>query len=126
MDIPINPTDRNNERPSLANLQHYVLWWNSRFPYDRWWREKHKVAFMSPRHKEANFIHMKFEYEEDRFFRKLLIERNREDEKEDESFDGVERLLKRRINPSTPLTDQEFDDIDINNLNLNDDGSIKL
>ena len=50
------------------DLKGEVIEWNSKFPVDRWWRVKHKIPFMSPIHREANFIDMLFEFEEDNLF----------------------------------------------------------
>ena len=53
------------------NIKRFVLEWNYRYPVDRWWREKHKVAFNSPTHRISNFWDQMFEYEEDVLYSEL-------------------------------------------------------
>jgi endonuclease III len=60
-----------------------ILKWNNMFPIDRWWRQKHKVPFMSEQHKNIRFTDQLFEYKEDKFFdeyiEKLKYEPNKGD-----------------------------------------------
>jgi len=44
--------------------------WSVQFPIDRWWRDKHKVAFGSVEHRAMSLLDMRFEFEEDEIFRK--------------------------------------------------------
>lgn len=44
--------------------------WSIQYPIDRWWRDKHKVAFGSIEHRAMSLIDMRFEFEEDEIFRK--------------------------------------------------------
>jgi hypothetical protein len=61
-----------------------VIWWNNTFPYDRWWRNKHNVAFMSTVHKDTSQLDIYFEYLEDKLFRqheeKMIENKEREDQ----------------------------------------------
>ena len=49
----------------LNKIEQEVIVWNNRFPIDRWWREKHKVPFMSKIHRESSFIDQLFEWTEE-------------------------------------------------------------
>jgi len=49
-------------------LKEFVYRWNRDFPIDKWYRNKHKVAFNSPIHREVSFFDMRFEYEEEQLF----------------------------------------------------------
>lgn len=49
----------------LSDIEKKIVDWQSRFPCDRWWREKHNVAFMSREHKEISFLDQLFEFTED-------------------------------------------------------------
>lgn len=49
-----------------------IINWNIRFPIDRWWRNKHSVAFNSPEHRESNFIDQMYEYQEEVLYNGLL------------------------------------------------------
>lgn len=59
------------------DIRKYVVRWNNKFPYDRWWRQKHGVAFGSPEHKETSFIDQYFEFVEDMMFTELQEERKK-------------------------------------------------
>ncbi len=56
----------------IKNLKEEVVNWSVRFPVDKWWRERHKIPFMSKLHRECSFIDQLFEYEEERLFKDLL------------------------------------------------------
>ena len=56
------------------NIRDYVITWNSRFPMDKWWRDKHSVPFNSPDHRKSCFIDQLFEWEEDKLFSELQRE----------------------------------------------------
>ena len=110
--------------PTLSEIVTHIEWWNMTFPIDRWWREKHKVAYNSPRHRDQDFISMKMEYEEDLMYVQL---RNRS-EKDSEYKPGYGNWLKKRkpIKMSEEEIDDLFDSFDPSNVQLNDNGSITL
>lgn len=58
----------------MKSLRHEIIEWNSKFPIDRWWRERHNIPFMSSAHKEASFIDMLFEFEEERLISDMLYD----------------------------------------------------
>ena len=49
----------------LNDIEKEVLEWNSKFPVDKWWRDKHGIAFMSKKHKAVSFFEQLFEFYED-------------------------------------------------------------
>ena len=49
-------------------LVEFVLKWNIAYPVDRWYREKHKIAFNSLEHRVVSFSDMRFEFEESIMF----------------------------------------------------------
>lgn len=53
------------------NIKNKVVDWNLRFPLDRWWRQKHKVAYGSTAHREISFFDQLFEWEEDCLFKDI-------------------------------------------------------
>lgn len=55
----------------IKNLKEEIVIWNIQFPVDKWWRDKHKVPFMSKLHRDCSFIDQLFEYEEERMFREM-------------------------------------------------------
>lgn len=56
------------------SVKNFVLEWNTKFPIDRWWREKHAVAFNSAQHREVSIIDMRVEWEEDILYNKIRNE----------------------------------------------------
>lgn len=54
---------------TIDEMKVFMVQWNNRFPYDRYFRSKHKIAFMSSEHRESSFIHQRLEYIEDLLFR---------------------------------------------------------
>jgi hypothetical protein len=61
---------KNNLPLESKNLRDFVIKWNTKYPYDKWWREKYKVPFFSEKHLDADPIMIKFEYIEDLIYQK--------------------------------------------------------
>lgn len=53
------------------SLDDNIIEWNVRFPLDRWWRNKHGIAYNSPAHRESNFLDQLFEFKEERLMREV-------------------------------------------------------
>lgn len=60
---------------AIEELKVFMTQWNNRFPYDRWYRKKHRIAFMSRDHMECSFLHEIMEYEEDKLFDRIIEEK---------------------------------------------------
>ncbi len=54
------------------NIKDFVVNWNLKQPLDRWWRQKHKIAFNSEIHRRTNRVDMLFEYLEDKLYNKTV------------------------------------------------------
>jgi hypothetical protein len=54
-----------NKLPQLDDINHFIYKWNAAYPIDRWWRERHKVAFNSPAHRVVSFLDMYIEWQEE-------------------------------------------------------------
>lgn len=52
------------------SLKKEIIKWNNLYPIDRWWRQKHNVAFNSPEHREISFLDQLFEFKEEQLFEK--------------------------------------------------------
>lgn len=52
------------------NIKEFVVNWNLNYPIDRWWRQKHNIAFGSKEHKASSLIYQRIEFEEDVLFKK--------------------------------------------------------
>lgn len=83
----------------IEDMRTFMIQWNNRFPYDRYFRSKHNIAFMSPAHRESSFIHQKMEYIEDMLFREAQ-ERKIEKVDIDQYIPNTGQWLK-----STPITE---------------------
>jgi len=60
----------------LTKIEQDILKWNTKFPIDRWWREKHKIAFLSFKHKSCPLLSQVFEYNEDIMAKKYLNQKD--------------------------------------------------
>jgi hypothetical protein len=72
--LPLNSKD----------IKDFVIKWNTKYPYDKWWREKYKVPFFSEEHLKANPIMIKAEYIEDQMYQKEIEKAIREQLGEEE------------------------------------------
>lgn len=92
----------------VGDIREFVYRWNSKFSIDRWWRQKHGVAFNSPQHQEMNFIDMRIEYEEDLLYREMRDKSKKKDKgKEDVYIPGSGKFLKSKQNN---YSQEEIDD----------------
>lgn len=48
--------------------KNFVIRWDNMFPIDRWYRNKHKIPFLSEEHKKCDFFAELMEFEEDKVF----------------------------------------------------------
>ena len=55
-----------NKQPLKNDIEFFIYKWNATYPIDRWWREKHKVAFNSPEHRVVSFLDIYIEWKEDK------------------------------------------------------------
>lgn len=94
-------------------LKDFVYSWNNNFPIDRWWRQKHQVAFNSSVHRESCFIDMYFEFLEDKLWERVT--REQEDEGE-QYIPGKGNFLKKKSYSQEEI-DDIFDKIDVNKMN---------
>jgi len=114
--------ENSSDSVSFKTFQGYVLWWNNTYPIDRWWRIRHSIPFMSPVHKSACLIDMRFEFEEEKLLKRLhKISERRKRDLEEAELTG--RILKKRRSGGV-VSEDEFDDIDL--TKIGEDGSIKI
>lgn len=92
-------------------LESFILNWNIDFPVDRWWRQKHSVAFNSAAHREVSFLDMYMEYYEDSLFQRMTKQTERE--KNDPYIPGLHDFLLEHKSERIEMTDEEFDSIEI-------------
>lgn len=93
----------NKLREQISN---FVINWNNRFPIDYWWRKKYNIPFNSEKHRQANFIQMFYEYEEEREMKKLFDKISKEEEDKDINDITGSNMTKEEI-------DEDFENLDI-------------
>jgi len=98
-----------NQKPSTNRneLRKFIVHWNNSFPIDFLWRKKYGVAFGSSEHRQMSFIDMLYDFEEEKMMKKRISRYDFTDTFESNSKSG--------------LSDEEFDEIDINQFNVKDD-----
>jgi hypothetical protein len=82
-------------------VENFCIDWSIKFPIDRWWRQKHNVAFNSAAHRELSLWDMRFEFEEF-----LLFEKNKHLSKYDPT-DGEWLRAEMLIDDDSDLTQEE-------------------
>ena len=55
-----------DEVSDVTSFKKFIILWNNRFPIDRWWRQRHNVAFNSPVHRDSCLIDMYWEFVEEK------------------------------------------------------------
>lgn len=103
---------KNNLKREVLN---YIINWNRLYPIDYWWRKKHKIPFGSVKHRQANFIQMYYEYEEEKMINDV-IKKSKEEHK-DEDF--IKELNKSGVtkNMTQEQIDYDFENIDLSSYN---------
>ena len=64
-----------SEKLSFEDIDLYLKKWNQRFPYDRLWRKKYKIAFGSLEHLSINQIDIFLDIREDLLEERLKKQR---------------------------------------------------
>lgn len=62
--------------------KNFVIRWDNMFPIDRWYRNKHKIPFLSEEHKKCDFFAELMEFEEDKVFYELQQEKEEKEKQE--------------------------------------------
>jgi hypothetical protein len=111
---------------SIEDIRKFALDWNTKYPIDRYWRKKHKVAFNSELHRQTSLLDMRIEFEEDGLFK----EAERVEEKDKFIYQvGTNNYLKPKAKfaiMSEEETDDLFDQIDVTQIKEIDDKTITL
>lgn len=102
-------------------LKNFIIKWNNTFILDRWFRKKYNIPFNSMKHRELNPIDIRFEYEEDLFFKEhSILEKEKEKNHSEYQEDGkLFNLNKLNEKLSDEELDNLFDSINLADLNQN-------
>lgn len=90
-----------------------VLLFNLNLPLDRWWRQKHKIAFNSSAHREISVIDQYFEYIEDFLVQQQRL--NKYDQVQIEKKFQEEGLFKK-LEITEEMTKEMFEELDLDSL----------
>jgi hypothetical protein len=93
-----------------SDLKQFIIEWNNLFPFDKWWRDKHKIAFGSKEHLNANQYDILLEYIEHLTFEEHQVNAlELATKKERYKKDG---WISKNDVPED-LSDEEFDNVKI-------------
>jgi len=106
-----------NKQPLKDDIESFIYKWNANYPIDRWWREKHKIAFNSPEHRVVSFLDVYIEWQEEQ----LYIKARNINLKNTEYVLG-DWLQERQVIVSTEDEIKEFEKMDLSQL---DDKEVK-
>lgn len=95
----------------------YIVNWNRLYPIDYWWRRKYKIPFGSEEHRQATFIQMFFDYEEEKMMNSLLDKEKDEDE-DSLDFDTLAKSSGVGKKMSQEQIDDDFDQLDVSRYNI--------
>lgn len=86
--------------------------WLSKFPFDYAWRQKYKIPFGSPQHRQMDFFDMKFDLSEGDYIEYLVSLKKYAEHYENQ-------LLKKQvlIEDKEKQNEQDFDDLDLDEFN---------
>lgn len=97
------------------DVQELMLQWNLRYPFDRWWRNKHEIPFGSITHRETTLLQMVFELREDMYFRRLAKEAV--EEPDDELASEMLPDGREMVKMTAKEVDEEYDNLNLQDFN---------
>lgn len=113
-----------------GDIRSFVVFWNNKYPLDRWWREKYKIPFGSDQHLSQNIMDMRFDFEEEYLVKKAQIQQEIEelDRKNKKYTPGHGSIFvkKKPKQMSEEEVDSAFDNLDVSKIEENDDGTIMI
>ena len=104
-----------NKQPFKDDITSFIYKWNATYPIDRWWRERHKIAFNSPEHRVVSFLDIYVEWQEEQLYIKA-----REASQKQEDYKRGDWLQERAVDKQREI--DEFENIDLSKF---DDKEVK-
>ena len=102
---------------SSEDIKIFIYRWNTTYPIDRWWREKHQIAFNSPAHRVVCFLDMYVEWMEDKIYTTAIT-----DAIKDEQYKVGDWLKSREEEVDMDQEIREFEKMDLSKF---DDKEVK-
>lgn len=105
------------EDVSITAVKRFIVWWNTQFPVDYWWRKKYNIPFNSEKHRKLCLIDAYIEYKEEEMIKESIEDyKRKKDDLEDYKITG--NYLKRSEDTMTQEEiDQAFDNMDLSKFN---------
>lgn len=91
----------------LKDIKYFIIAWNNKFMYDRFYRQKYNIAFNSPQHRALSPIDMFIDIMEERLIEKHFKDSERQKQLMKEYKENGEFLIDLDVS----LTDEEKDDM---------------
>lgn len=106
------------DKLNTKSLREFIIFWDNKFPFDLWWRKKYNIPFNSSKHREISLLDMKIEWIEE-----LLVKKHEKLQSEKKDYDEDSEIwsnswLKPQKNISIPLTEKEFEDLDLSQFDI--------
>lgn len=96
------------------SIKNYLLQWNTKFPFDRKYRKKYNIGFMSPEHKALNQIDIYLDIAEDHIVDNFVIQHSKKT-KAIEKYNKTGQFIDDSISES--IENDLFDKLDVSKLN---------
>ncbi len=97
----------------ISDIRRFVLYWDTLYPIDLWWRVKHKTPFNSSAHREMCMIDMMFEYIEHQF----LYKKSEKSENENPYKPGFGNWLNEQVKTEEEI-EKEFESVNLDDIQL--------
>lgn len=112
------------------DLSEFIVLWSYQFPMDKLFREKHNIPFNSELHRRSNPIDMMIEIGQDMAIVDAVKKQMADEKDPTVSYNPGRGKYFKKMRKVTNLTqneiDKAFDQIDIDDIKINDDGTINL
>lgn len=95
---------------NIDDVRLFVKDWNSKYPIDRWWREKYSIPFGSPQHLNQSLLDMRIAFEEDCLHRNLDIEDAEKNDPDRVKYQPGRGAWIKKQPKFTKMTTEDVDD----------------
>ena len=97
-----------NKQPFKDDIDSFIYKWNATYPIDRWWRERHKIAFNSPEHRVVSFLDIYTEWREEQIYIKV-----REAHRKNIEYEPGDWLVPRELEVNVKDEMEDFEKMDL-------------
>lgn len=94
----------------IEDVRSFVNDWNTKYPIDRWWRDKYNIPFGSPQHLNHSLVDMRIAFEDDHLHLRLDADAAVEKKVEEKYAPGRGDWLKKQPK-FTKMTKGDVDEV---------------